>query len=82
MFLTFNLFQAVQEERGPRKTTRLKKLISTYGAIQRGKIYKSSKEKDPKLHLENNNLTIEPNYGTLEMYGKLIKDARFLNHYC
>ena len=63
----------MQEERGPRKTTRLKKLISNYGVIQRGKMHKTTNEKDSKPHLEIKNFTNETNYGTLKIYGKLKK---------
>ena len=69
----------MQEERGPRKTTRLRKLISNYGVLQRGKIHKSGIEKDSKHHIENSNFPNAPNYSTLDMHGKFKKEAHRLN---
>ena len=53
-FKSFKYHQAVQEERGPRKTTRMKKLISSYREIQRGKTESAANTNEPKFDVDTN----------------------------
>ena len=60
----------MQEERGPRKTTRLRKLISIYAVNERRKTLKTGKDKDHKLDIKDKNFANHPNYGTVGVFGK------------
>jgi hypothetical protein len=64
----------VQEERGPRKTTRLKKLFTSYAEMQNEKVIKLPKENSSKFERPIK-FTNTPKYNTWGM------NNDFLNNY-
>lgn len=77
-YLPFTLFEAVQEERGPRKSTRLKKMMPGYGRIHRGKLQKSAKHHHSKVHPEYRDFIMEPNHATLSTPGSIAKNLTWI----
>ena len=77
-FQYFKYHQAVQEERGPRKTTRMKKLISNYREIQRGKTESAANTNEPKFDVEKD-LINQQSYGDRSVLGKNILTYIFKN---
>ena len=77
----------MQEERGPRKTTRLKKLFSNYAEIQKEKIIKLPKEKDSKFEIPTK-FTNTPKYNTWGTNNNSISNyqvlslGRFTDQHC
>ena len=66
----------MQEERGPRKTTRLKKLFSNYAEIQKEKIIKLPNEKGTKFEIQNK-FTNKPKYNTWGMKYNFVIELQF-----
>ena len=75
--ISINFFLAVQEERGPRKTTRLRKLISSYSEIGNQKMNKKNETDDKEVDLTNGdkaNFYMWGKYGTQSCIKDLCKD--------